>query len=72
MSDNGTIEGTVKFFRADKGYGFIQGPDGLEAFVHHSEIKMDGYRTLDAGQRVRFTLEETAKGVSARGVEVIG
>jgi CspA family cold shock protein len=50
-------QGTVKFFKADKGYGAISSselPDGLDAWVHFSAIEMDGYRSLDAGDRVEF------------------
>ena len=50
-------EGTVKWFNAEKGYGFISQEDGEDLFVHFSEIKMDGYKTLDEGARVSF--EET-------------
>ena len=47
-------EGTVKWFNPEKGYGFISQADGEDLFVHFSEIKMDGYKTLDEGQRVSF------------------
>ena len=47
-------EGTVKWFNSEKGYGFISQKDGEDLFVHFSEIKMDGYKTLDAGQAVSF------------------
>ena len=47
-------EGTVKWFNAEKGYGFISQEDGEDLFVHFSEIKMDGYKTLDEGARVSF------------------
>ena len=47
-------EGTVKWFNAEKGYGFISQKDGEDLFVHFSEIKMDGYKTLDEGQAVSF------------------
>ena len=47
-------EGTVKWFNSEKGYGFISQKDGEDLFVHFSEIKMDGYNTLDEGQAVSF------------------
>lgn len=47
-------EGTVKWFNPEKGYGFISQADGDDLFVHFSEIKMDGYKTLDEGQAVSF------------------
>jgi len=48
-------EGTVKWFNADKGYGFIEREDGDDLFVHFSEIQSDGFKTLDEGQAVSFT-----------------
>ncbi len=47
-------EGTVKWFNPEKGYGFISQPDGEDLFVHFSEIKMDGFKTLDEGAAVSF------------------
>ena len=47
-------EGTVKWFNPDKGYGFISREDGDDLFVHFSEIQMDGFKTLDEGQKVTF------------------
>ena len=47
-------QGTVKWFNADKGYGFISRADGDDLFVHFSEIQMDGYKTLDEGAAVEF------------------
>ena len=47
-------EGTVKWFNSEKGYGFISQKDVEDLFVHFSEIKMDGYKTLDEGQAVSF------------------
>jgi cold shock protein len=49
-------EGTVKWFNPEKGYGFISRKDGEDLFVHFSEIKMDGFRTLDEGQAVSFEI----------------
>ena len=55
-------EGTVKWFNSEKGYGFISQPDGEDLFVHFSEIKMDGYKTLDEGQAVSFDITEGQNG----------
>ncbi len=60
--------GTVKWFSAEKGYGFIARNDGDDVFVHHSEIQGEGYRTLEEGQRVEFDVEEGAKGPKATHV----
>ena len=49
-----TLQGTVKWFSAQKGYGFITGKDGIDYFAHFSEIQMDGYRKLSGGQPVLF------------------
>ena len=49
-------QGTVKWFNAEKGYGFISQADGDDLFVHFSEIKMDGYKTLEEGQAVSFDI----------------
>ncbi len=60
--------GKVKWFSNEKGYGFIE-RDGLaDVFVHHSEIQMDGFRTLDAGEPVEFDLISSDKGPKARHV----
>ena len=48
--------GKVKWFNADKGYGFIERESGGDIFVHHSEIRMEGYRTLEEGQAVEFVV----------------
>lgn len=57
--------GTVKWFNAQKGYGFISPESGKDVFVHHSEIQGDGYRTLEEGQAVEFEITEGAKGPQA-------
>jgi CspA family cold shock protein len=61
--------GTVKWFNAEKGYGFIQQDGGgADVFVHYSQIEMDGYRSLEEGQRVTFETQRGRKGVEAQGV----
>ncbi len=61
--------GTVKWFNASKGYGFITPDDGSEdLFVHYSEIKIDGYASLDEGQKVNYEVGEGKKGPCATNV----
>lgn len=64
------ITGTVKWFDSAKGYGFIAADDGTDVFVHQSGILMNGYRYLDAEQRVSFDVEDTEKGSKAINVVV--
>ena len=62
--------GTVKWFNAEKGYGFISRANGGDVFVHYSEIAVDGFKTLDEGQRVTFVVAESQKGLQAQSVEL--
>lgn len=62
------VIGTVKWFNATKGYGFISREDGPDVFVHFSAIQTDGYRTLEEGQRVEFSIEQGPKGLQAADV----
>ena len=63
-------EGTVKWFNADKGFGFITPEDGGEdLFVHFSAIQVSGYKTLEDGQRVRFEVTQGQKGPQASNVQ---
>jgi len=64
-------EGTVKWFNSSKGYGFIQQEDGEDLFVHFNSILSDGYKTLEEGQKVEFTVGEGQKGPQAQDVKVI-
>jgi cold shock protein len=64
--------GTVKWFNPDKGYGFIERQGGPDVFVHHSAIRGEGYRNLEEGQRVEFTVERGPKGLQAADVSVQG
>lgn len=65
-------QGVVKWFNAEKGYGFIRPDDGgKDLFVHFSEIQGSGYRSLDEGQRVEYEPQEGEKGPQASNVSVI-
>ena len=61
-------KGTVKWFNAEKGYGFITGEDGNDVFVHFSAIQGDGFKTLDVGQSFTYDLTEGARGMQASNV----
>ena len=63
--------GTVKFFNAEKGFGFISRPAGDDVFVHFSNIAGDGYKSLDEGQNVEFDLAPGRKGEEAQNVRAI-
>ena len=63
--------GTVKFFNAEKGFGFISREQGDDVFVHYSNIQGDGYKSLDEGQRVEFDVAPGRKGEEAQNVRVI-
>jgi cold shock protein len=62
------VTGTVKWFNATKGYGFLSQEGGEDVFVHHTAIQMEGYRTLQEGQTVEFTVERGPKGLQASNV----
>ena len=61
-------QGTVKWFNASKGYGFIQRQTGEDVFVHFSAIMMDGYKSLNEGQSVEFEVKKGPKGLQAENV----
>jgi cold shock protein len=61
-------QGTVKWFNAEKGFGFISREDGDDVFVHHSAIVGEGYRSLDEGQKVSFDVTQGKKGPQASNV----
>ena len=63
--------GTVKWFNAEKGYGFIAPESGEDVFVHFSAIQSSGYRTLDAGQSVEFDVQNGPKGAQAANVRLL-
>ncbi len=60
--------GKVKWFNAEKGYGFITADDGTDIFVHYSAIKSEGFRTLDEGQAVTFDITQSDRGPQASNV----
>ncbi len=62
--------GTVKWFNDSKGFGFIAAEDGTDAFVHHSDINGEGYKTLEEGANVTFELVQAEKGPRAVNVSV--
>ncbi len=61
-------EGTVKWFNDGKGFGFIEQSGGPDVFVHYSEIKDEGFKTLEEGQRVSFDVSQGQKGPQASNV----
>ncbi|KXS42807.1 MULTISPECIES: cold shock domain-containing protein [unclassified Candidatus Frackibacter] len=63
-----TLTGTVKWFDAKKGYGFIESEEGDDIFVHYSSINSDGFKTLEDGQEVEFEIVEGEKGPQADNV----
>jgi len=63
--------GTVKWFNATKGFGFITRDTGGDVFVHYSAISAHGYRSLEEGQRVEYSLMQGQKGLQAQNVEVV-
>lgn len=65
------VTGTVKWFNTSKGYGFISREDGPDVFVHYSAIESEGFRNLEEGQQVEFTIEQGPKGLQATDVKPI-
>ena len=61
-------DGTVKWFNNKKGFGFITQQDGEDVFVHYTSISMSGYKSLAEGDQVRFEVEESTRGPSAKNV----
>jgi CspA family cold shock protein len=62
------VQGTVKWFNAKKGFGFIEQEEGEDVFVHYSAIETPGFKTLEEGEKVTFEVEENDKGLSAKNV----
>jgi CspA family cold shock protein len=65
------VLGTVKWFNGGKGYGFIEREDGDDVFVHYTAIQGEGFRNLEEGQRVEFSIEEGPKGLQAADVVIV-
>jgi CspA family cold shock protein len=63
--------GTIKWFNGEKGYGFIAAEGGTDVFVHYSAIQMDGYKTLQEGQKVEFEVVQGQKGPQAENVHLV-
>ena len=64
------MTGTVKWFNAEKGFGFITGEDGKDVFAHFSQINKEGFKTLDEGQEVTFDVVEGDKGPQAENINI--
>jgi len=65
------MNGTVKWFNAEKGFGFITGEDGNDVFAHFSEIQTQGFKVLLEGQRVQFTVTQGKKGPQASNITIV-
>jgi CspA family cold shock protein len=65
------VTGTVKWFNASKGYGFLAREGGPDVFVHFSAIQTEGFKTLNEGQQVEFEIEQGPKGLQAANVKAI-
>ncbi|MBV7314371.1 cold-shock protein [Shewanella sp. NIFS-20-20] len=66
------VTGVVKWFNSDKGFGFIEQEAGPDVFVHFRAINSDGFKTLDEGQKVQFTVTQGQKGPQAENVTIVG
>ncbi|MFT9495620.1 cold-shock protein [Anaerosolibacter sp.] len=65
------MSGTVKWFNADKGFGFITGEDGKDVFAHFSQINSGGFKTLEEGQKVSYDVVQGPKGPQAENITVL-
>ena len=66
-----TVTGTVKWFNADKGFGFIQQDNGPDVFAHFSAIQSEGFKTLEEGQKVEFTVTQGQRGPQAENIVAV-
>ncbi|HEL1857059.1 cold-shock protein [Streptococcus suis] len=66
------VQGTVKWFNAEKGFGFIAQENGLDVFAHFSEIQSNGFKSLEDGQKVTFEVEQGQRGLQATNITKIG
>ncbi len=65
------MNGTVKWFNSEKGFGFITGEDGKDVFAHFSQINSDGYKSLEEGQKVSYDVVNGPKGPQAENITII-
>lgn len=65
------MKGTVKWFNAEKGFGFITTEEGNDVFAHYSQIQKDGFKTLEEGQAVEFSVVEGQKGLQAEEIVIL-
>ena len=65
------MQGKVKWFNSQKGYGFIEGQDGNDVFAHHSQINASGFKNLEEGQDVEFNVAQGPKGLQAENITVL-
>ncbi len=65
------MNGTVKWFNAEKGYGFITTEEGNDVFAHFSQIQKEGFKTLEEGQEVTFEVVQGDKGLQAENIETV-
>ena len=65
------MKGTVKWFNAEKGFGFITTEEGNDVFAHYSQIQKDGFKTLEEGQEVEFDVVEGQKGLQAENITAV-
>ncbi|AEZ62374.1 Cold shock protein [Streptococcus infantarius subsp. infantarius] len=66
------VQGTVKWFNAEKGFGFISQESGPDVFAHFSEIQSNGFKSLEDGQKVNFEVEQGQRGLQATNITKIG
>ncbi|MCO4511337.1 Cold shock protein [Streptococcus infantarius subsp. infantarius] len=66
------VQGTVKWFNAERGFGFISQESGPDVFAHFSEIQSNGFKSLEDGQKVNFEVEQGQRGLQATNITKIG